>query len=617
MSALDAQSNVQLLDQTTNGTCVGTCVARVLTLTCSSADEEDDVFQCGKCRHQFSALEVFLNHKKTCGRRPAQSVNTTTGSVLNSQSLSGPISTQAVLIEPNSPSIGSNVIHISESDILSFANSVQQSNVQIEQSGTLNAGTLSLIATSATDSLTSSSATNATATLLQSNNGTIGFPVSLFANGGLLSGTPLLVATNSPSNNENDITSVTISPNIVLNITTPTSATLTNQTNTTVQSAANKAQSNSKVLTTQKKLDAAINVLPTPEMKLPSVTKIKKRKVEPPKDVPPQPLAEEDTASADPNNKKIAKLKCTFCDRAFSKNFDLQQHIRCHTGEKPFQCIVCGRAFAQKSNVKKHMQTHKVWPDGLAHTLPNSNGAENEDGANDSQVALDEFLEEQNMDTENQNKSVDSSYACPYCAYTGKTYFELKSHMKTHKREKVYKCIQSSCGKMFSELEPFLDHIQSHDTEMTYRCHQCTKTFHTLYDLGVHQYSHSLYPNQGARAGQKYYRCQKCLNKYTTPAALEHHIATSTHHYPCTHCNKVFPCERYLRRHLLTHGTGLHICQFCEKTFKTANYLKVHLVIHTGEKPYGERESHPATHQLTFSRSRRLQRVQRGVQQTR
>ena len=53
-------------------------------------------------------------------------------------------------------------------------------------------------------------------------------------------------------------------------------------------------------------------------------------------------------------------LKCQYCDKTFNKNFDLQQHVRSHTGEKPFQCIVCGRAFAQKSNVKKHMQTHKV-----------------------------------------------------------------------------------------------------------------------------------------------------------------------------------------------------------------------------------------------------------------
>ena len=76
------------------------------------------------------------------------------------------------------------------------------------------------------------------------------------------------------------------------------------------------------------------------------------------------------TSGGGGGGKKQGKLKCTYCDRTFNKNFDLQQHTRSHTGEKPFQCIVCGRAFAQKSNVKKHMQTHKVWPSGKGPTLP-------------------------------------------------------------------------------------------------------------------------------------------------------------------------------------------------------------------------------------------------------
>lgn len=84
----------------------------------------------------------------------------------------------------------------------------------------------------------------------------------------------------------------------------------------------------------------------------------------------------------------------------------------------------------------------------------------------------------------------------------------------------------------------------------------------------------------------RFFRCDTCLSRYSSEEALHKHQKTTSHRYPCAHCSKIFPCERYLRRHLMTHGADAYPCRYCDKAFKTANYLKVHIVIHTGEKPF-------------------------------
>lgn len=49
---------------------------------------------------------------------------------------------------------------------------------------------------------------------------------------------------------------------------------------------------------------------------------------------------------------------------------------------------------------------------------------------------------------------------------------------------------------------------------------------------------------------------------------------------------QVFPCERYLRRHLPTHGSGGRFkCQVCKKFFRREHYLKLHAHIHSGGYP--------------------------------
>lgn len=46
------------------------------------------------------------------------------------------------------------------------------------------------------------------------------------------------------------------------------------------------------------------------------------------------------------------------CARSFVQRTHLMDHMRIHTGERPFRCDLCPLAFTQKSVLTRHVRTH-------------------------------------------------------------------------------------------------------------------------------------------------------------------------------------------------------------------------------------------------------------------
>lgn len=50
------------------------------------------------------------------------------------------------------------------------------------------------------------------------------------------------------------------------------------------------------------------------------------------------------------------KHKCSVCDKAFWRPLRLVEHLRLHSGERPFECHVCGNMFRRQNSMKVHVK---------------------------------------------------------------------------------------------------------------------------------------------------------------------------------------------------------------------------------------------------------------------
>ena len=52
-------------------------------------------------------------------------------------------------------------------------------------------------------------------------------------------------------------------------------------------------------------------------------------------------------------------LKCTLCDKEFTRKYSLYQHYDTHSNQKPYQCQICSKEFTQKHRYRHFPFLHQ------------------------------------------------------------------------------------------------------------------------------------------------------------------------------------------------------------------------------------------------------------------
>ncbi|XP_075730763.1 uncharacterized protein LOC142774258 [Rhipicephalus microplus] len=107
--------------------------------------------------------------------------------------------------------------------------------------------------------------------------------------------------------------------------------------------------------------------------------------------------------------------KCETCGRAFKKAFDLANHHRIHTGEKPFECGTCGRSFIRKNCLVSHQRLHTGEKPFKCPSCTKY------------------FKSLSNLYVHERTHTNERPYTCEMCDYSSAKSSNLKRHQRTHR----------------------------------------------------------------------------------------------------------------------------------------------------------------------------------------
>ena len=236
-------------------------------------------------------------------------------------------------------------------------------------------------------------------------------------------------------------------------------------------------------------------------------------------------------------------LKCTYCPKSFRTPFHLRQHLRIHTGEKPFMCEFCPKQFSLCVNLKRHLRVHTGEKPFVCEFCPKR------------------FSQRVNLKRHLRVHTGEKPFLCEFCHKQFSVHGNLKTHLRVHTGEKPFVC--EFCPKQFSVHWNLKRHLRVHTGEKPFLCEFCHKQFNRRAHLKTHLRVHT---------GEKPFVCEFCPKQFYQSVHLKTHLRVHTREkpYKCKLCHKQFAYRSNCNRHFKESHTKAQSSESC-KTLEVLN----------------------------------------------